>query len=212
MNGIVLKRLGHNVHILEQNKQSQRDDLAAGITTHPLFDEFMASHDRTEEAWSIQSPGIQFLDKDANVKRRMNKPLQMTSWGVLYHRLRANFDGYASSFCPTPPKSDEADGVATFDRGKRVTGLSHDDSGVEVAYADLLDRQESGILKADLVIIANGANSSLRTEFFPSVKRVYSGYVAFRGTVPEPQVSEDAKKTFDPNLTYNTFKNGYILL
>jgi len=212
MNGVVLKRLGHNVRILEQNTQSQRDDLAAGITTHPQFEEFMELHDRTEEAWFVHSPGIQFLDKASAVKRRMNKPLQMTSWGVIYNHLRANFDGFASNFCPNPPKPDEADGTATFDRGKRVTSLERIDSGVEIAYEDLLNKDERGILQADMVIIANGANSTLRGSLFPSVERVYAGYVAFRGTVPEADVSEDAKKTFDPNLTYYSFKNGYILL
>ncbi|TVY86156.1 2,6-dihydroxypyridine 3-monooxygenase, partial [Lachnellula willkommii] len=212
MNGIVLKRLGHNVRILEQNTHSQRDDLAAGITTHPIFEEFMERHDHTAESWSVHSPGVQFLNKAAAVTRRLNKPLQMTSWGVIYHHLRANFDGFQSSFCRSPPASAKGDGSAVFECGKRVTGLVHTVSGVEITYEDLLNKKEEGKLLADLVIIANGANSSLRSTIFTGVERVYAGYVAFRGTVPESEVSEEAKKTFDPNLSYNSFDNGYILL
>ena len=172
----------------------------------------MERHDRTEESWSVHSPGLQFLDKASAVKRRSNKPLQMTSWGVIYHHLRANFDSFASNFCPNPPKPEESDGTAVFDRGKRVTGLSRIHSGVEITYEDLLNKSEGGTLQADMAIIANGANSTLRSAIFSGVERVYAGYVAFRGTVPESEVSEEAKKTFDPNLTYNSFKNGYILL
>lgn len=212
MNGVVLKRLGHNVHILEQNTQSQRTDLAAGITTHETFEKFMEIHDRTEEAWCVPTPGLQFLDKTSAVKRSVNKPLQLTSWSVIYHHLRANFDGFASSFCPNPPKADEKDGDAVFERGKRVTNLANDGEGVLVFYEDLLDNDEKRSMKADMVIIADGANSKLRTALFPSVKRIYAGYVAFRGTVPESEVSEEAQKIFDPKITYYMYKNGYILL
>ncbi|PQE04665.1 Monooxygenase FAD-binding protein [Rutstroemia sp. NJR-2017a BBW] len=216
MHGVVLKNLGHNVHILEQNTQSVRADLAAGITTHPEFDEFVARHDKIPTPWSIHSPGIQFLDKNAAVKRRLNKPLQMTSWAVIYHRLRANFDGFASEFCPEPPVSSEKStgGSALFDTGKQVTSVARvhdDDEAVEVTYRDLQNGDQEGTLRADLVILADGANSSVRTKLFPEVERKYVGYVAFRGTVPEAEVSEEAKKIFDPNLTYFAWDGGYII-
>ncbi len=212
MNGIVLKRLGHNVRILEQNTKSERSDLAAGITTHPEFDEFMKLHDLVKEPWSIPSPGVQWLNKDAGVSRRVNRPLQMTSWGVIYHRLRANFDGLASSFCAKPPAAGEKDGPATFDLGKRVTKLHVVNDGIEVDYEDLLDDNKNGSMHADIVILSDGANSSLRGTLFPEIERAYAGYVAFRGTVPESEVSEETKKAFDPNLSYFCFKNNYILL
>ncbi|KAF4621881.1 hypothetical protein G7Y89_g14464 [Cudoniella acicularis] len=212
MNGIVLKRQGHNVHILEQNTQSQRNDLAAGITTHPDFVKFMELHDQVVELWSVPSEGIQFLNKSAGVKRRLNVPLEMTSWGLIYHRLRANFDGFASEFCPNIPEPNKTDGTALFDVGKRVKGISLVNSAVEVTYEDLLKDSEKGTFRADRVIIADGANSRLRAALFPEVKRVYAGYVAFRGTVNESDVSDEAKNTFHPKLSYYSFKNGYILL
>lgn len=217
MHGIVLKRLGHNVHILEQNTQSERADLAAGITTHPPFEEFMARHDRTRKPWAAHSPDARFLNNNAVVTKVINRPLQMTSWGVIYHRLRANFDGYTSDFCPDAPKPAETDGNANFDGGKRVTNISlvpRNSDGVvlvEVTYEDINDGNALRHVKADMVILADGASSRIRNNLFPS-ERIYAGYVAFRGTVPEADVSEEAKKIFDPNLTYNTFKNGYILL
>ena len=212
MNGIILKRLGHNVHILEQNTKSERSDLAAGITTHPEFDEFMDVHDLVKESWFVPSPGIQWLNKDAAVTREAKRPLKMTSWEVTYHRLRANFDGFTSSFCPDPPARGEKDGSATFDLGKRVTAISELEDGVQISFEDLLDGNEQGTISADLIILADGANSTLRGTLFPGIERAYAGYVAFRGTVPEAEVSEAAKKAFDPKLTYFCFKNNYILL
>ncbi|KAM3075058.1 hypothetical protein ACMFMF_005740 [Clarireedia jacksonii] len=217
MHGVVLRNLGHHVHIFEQNTQSVRADLAAGITTHPQFEEYMARHDQIASPWSIHSPSVQFLGPNATVKRRINRPLQMTSWAVIYHRLRANFDGFASEFYPEPPvvageKSN--DGSAVFDAGKQVVSVTRvhdDDEAVEITYRDLKDGGKEGTRRADLVILADGANSSVRAKLFPDVERKYVGYVAFRGTVPEAEVSEEAKKVFDPNLTYYSFKGGYII-
>jgi hypothetical protein len=92
--------------------QPQQSDLAAGISTGPQFEVFMKVHGHSQEPWSVHSPGIQFLSNGSAVKRRINKPLQMTSWGVIYLRLRANFDGFASDFCTNPTMSGEDDGSA----------------------------------------------------------------------------------------------------
>ncbi|ESZ90139.1 hypothetical protein SBOR_9477 [Sclerotinia borealis F-4128] len=220
MHGIVLQRLGHHIRILERNPSDIRHDLAAGITTHPEFEEFMKAHDRVDEPWSIKSPGVQFLDKEARVKRKMERPLQMTSWSVVYHRLRRNFDGLRSEFCggEVVRKGDgdegmgEGEGKAEFLTGMNVISLESIEDGVEIIYQDLKANNAEEKLQADMVILADGANSKLRATLFPDVKRDYAGYVAFRGTVPESEVSEEAKRTFDPNLTYFSYKGGYILL
>ncbi|KAH6706284.1 hypothetical protein BKA61DRAFT_660141 [Leptodontidium sp. MPI-SDFR-AT-0119] len=209
MLGIVLKRLGNNVHIMEQSSQSERSDLAAGITTHPEFDEFMALHDDVEGEWCLESPGIQWLDKAGAATREMNKPLKMTSWGVIYHRLRANFDGLASTFCPNLPAAREKDGIATFGLGSRVNGINDTGKSVKIVFGD----KPGGVSIhcADLVILADGANSMLRGKLFPEVERVYAGYVAFRGTVLEADLSEETKNAF-LKLSYFCFKDNYILL
>lgn len=212
MNGIILKRLGHNVTIMEQNTNDQRDDVAAGITTHPEFEEFMKIHDHVKTPWSIASIHAQILDKNGGVEKTINQPLQMTSWGVIYHRLRANFDGFSSDFCPTPPPAGEKDGKAIFALGKLVAHVSAIDKGVKIESLDLLKGDQTAMEYADLVILADGANSRLRNHHFPGVQREYVGYVAFRGTVLESDVSAETRKAFDEKLTYFTFKNNYILL
>ncbi|KAI9641748.1 hypothetical protein NHQ30_009604 [Ciborinia camelliae] len=221
MHGIALKHLSipHHIRIFERNPSDIRHDLAAGITTHPEFEEFMKAHDRIDEPWSIQSPGVQFLDKDVKVKRKIEKPLQMTSWSVIYHRLRRNFDGLSSDFCSgelAQGKEDgdegEGEGKAEFLTGMNVISLEKVEGGVEITYQNLKENNKEEKYRADMVILADGANSSLRAKLFPDVKREYAGYVAFRGTVPESEVSEESKKTFDPNLTYFSYNGGYILL
>lgn len=142
MHGILLKHWGYNVRIFEQNTSLERADLAAGITTHPEFEEFMKRFDMTGKPWSIPSPGIQFLNKDATVKRRINKSLQMTSWSVLYSHLRTSFD---EIYLRTGGDADGASTVklvedTTFERGKHVAGLSLVNAGneLEITYHNLL--------------------------------------------------------------------------
>lgn len=183
----------------------------------------MKLHDRVNEPWSRNSPGVQFIDKEGGVKRKIARPLEMTSWSVIYHRLRRNFDGLESVFCEgeVVKKSGEEGGSEEGKKGKtefltgiNVTSLTNLPNGVEITYQNLKSQNpdQEQKLNADMVILADGANSSLRAKFFPDVKRDYAGYVAFRGTVPESEVSETAKNTFDPNLTYFSYKDGYILL
>ncbi|TEY34627.1 hypothetical protein BOTCAL_0620g00070 [Botryotinia calthae] len=218
--------------ILERHISSLRPDLAAGITTWPEFELFMKSHDRVAEPWSIHSPTVQFLNKDASVKREVKRGLKMTSWSVIYYRLRRNFDGLKSEFCDgevVVPESEEGKNVdddeeedqgkgkgkgkREFLTGMNVTSLTKlSEGGVEITYEDKNEANKEVKMKADMVILADGANSSLRAKYFPDVKREYAGYVAFRGTVLESEVSEETKRIFDPSLTYFSYKGGYILL
>lgn len=157
----------------------------------------------------------------------------MTSWSVIYYRLRRNFDGLKSEFCDgevVVPESEEGKddeeeeeeedqgkgkgkGKREFLTGMNVTSLTKlSEGGVEITYEDKNEANKEVKMKADMVILADGANSSLRAKYFPDVKREYAGYVAFRGTVLESEVSEETKKIFDPSLTYFSYKGGYILL
>ena len=210
MHGITLKRLGHNLHVLEQNPTSTRADQGAGITAGPHAEAFFKHHDLSGEPWSVPCPGFQLLDVNAKVKRFVKRPMQMSSWGMLYYRLRASYDGYRSKFCPDPPSGQDGDGEAVFDAGKKVTSVSYADSVVTVGYKDNNNGKDLTI-QGDLVIAADGVSSTVRQMMLPGVQRVYSGYVAWRGCILESEVSEETRKVFDPQFSAFTYPGGYIL-
>lgn len=60
MHGIMVKRLGHDVHLLEQTLSSTRTDHAAGIGTGPQGSQFLKEHDLCPARYSF---------KESNVKR-----------------------------------------------------------------------------------------------------------------------------------------------
>jgi len=65
--------------------------------------------------------------------------------------------------------------------------------------------------EADLVIAADGPSSTVRARYHPDVKRTYAGYVAWRGTVPENEVSEEAKKVLVERITFFHTRQTQIL-
>lgn len=210
MHGIMLKRLGHHVHLIEQSLSSTRSDNAAGIGTGPQGAEFFKEHDLYPGRYSFSCPGFNFLDKNSNVKRVLNLPLNVTSWVVLYYRLRANFDGLRSEHCPESINAPVSDGKAIYDQGKRATNIVSTDQLATVEFEDLR-AGGSRTIHADLVIVAEGQSSIIREKFMPDhAEPAYSGYVVWRGTVPEKDVSEATSKLFNERFNVFAMSRGYI--
>jgi 2-polyprenyl-6-methoxyphenol hydroxylase-like FAD-dependent oxidoreductase len=210
MQGIMLKRLGHNVHLLERSLSSERLEGGIGITIGPDALDFFRRYDLMKQPFSVSNLGFLFLDDESKVKRFMKRPMEMSAWNRLHYNLRANFDGYKSSMYPEPPSSLKGDGEAVFSVGKKVINVENTDGSAIVQYQDLLD---GGLhsLEADLVIVADGGSSQIRPLLLPQVQRKYAGYLAWRGCVDESEVSDETRKIIDPNFTSYICKGGYIL-
>ena len=118
---------------------------------------------------------------------------KMTSWDLLYYVLRANFDGVKSAYCDVPGPQ-EGEGKAMYSYGCIVKNVTKQNEGIELEYEDNQGKIETTM--ADLVIGADGPSSKIRGLFMPDVKREYTGYVAWRGTVPEKSASPAAKEAF----------------
>ncbi|KAK6388761.1 hypothetical protein LTR81_027142 [Elasticomyces elasticus] len=53
-----------------------------------------------------------------------------------------------------------------------------------------------------MVIAADGASSTIRRLLAPEVERKYAGYVAWRGTCPETELSDAAREVFIERFTF----------
>ena len=134
----------------------------------------------------------------------------MTSWNVLYYRLRANFDGLISNHYEKIPKND-GEGKAIYDLGKRVTNISYMDGTVTLTFNDI-STGGVGSLNADLVIATDGSHSSIRQLLIPNLRRYYAGYFAWRGIVIESAISEESKNLFNERSTLFYMDKSYIIL
>ncbi|KAI4142319.1 MAG: hypothetical protein LQ341_003250 [Variospora aurantia] len=232
--GVVLKKLGCNVRILERAGPDDLREQGAGITAGEEVQEFFNKYDRfSDQPYSVLGdPKLQFIDQSGQVSKTWNIPLRMTSWDTLYYRLRANFDGLQSDYVAIDRHTPEtATGAASYEFGCNVTDVKYNMGTVEVNFerstgggetlhADLFfgNQQLHGGEVADkntpldLVIAADGPASGIRRMLCPGTERKYVGYVAWRGTVVESQISDETKALFRTCINYFIYPGGHILI
>jgi 2-polyprenyl-6-methoxyphenol hydroxylase-like FAD-dependent oxidoreductase len=207
MTSIALRRLGHNVRILERAPTPLLHDQGAGIVFGGDTQEFMSRYEKSGREIAVTSKQRLYLNKGGQDIQEEDKAQRMTSWDLLYNLCRANFDGiYDEEYLQDKRISKEqGEGSASYEHGKLVTDLEDRDNHVSVHFNSTLpdsdckskNSNEPQIYTADLVIIAEGASSNLRHKLWPqSPSRTYAGYVAFRGTVPETELSATSRTVF----------------
>jgi len=209
MAGILLRNLGHKVQILEQSELSERKEQGAGLTIGPQVQELLSKYDSIKEPYSIDCPGIQYLDGESKRSKFVKRPMQFSSWNTLYYLLRANFDGFKSEFhpdAPAPPKL----GEAQIQLGAKVTNVTYDKTHVNVEYTNVSDGTAKSV-NADLVIAADGTSSAVRQLLLPEIKRDYAGYLCWRGNVDEEDVEPATREILQQFFNANTYSGGYIL-
>lgn len=204
LTGVALKRLqkGLNIRIFERNPTPLLQDQGAGVVAGEDVQKFFRLYDRTQTPLTVKSHQRLYLDKKGDIIDREAKEQQMTSWDLLYHLLRTNFDGTKTNYAQVP-KTEANEGRFSYEYGctvKKVEAPHSLDTGLDIAQpVKITIQQHSGansVEEADFVIAADGPSSSIRTEYFPDVKRTYAGYVAWRGTVPESEASQEALDVF----------------
>jgi 2-polyprenyl-6-methoxyphenol hydroxylase-like FAD-dependent oxidoreductase len=161
--------------------------------------DFFARYDRTRSNLTVTSPLRQYLDKAGNQIHKEEKTQQMTSWDLIYHILRANFDGFTNGYCAAPePVSSEQE--PAYRMGCVVSSVEEASDTVEVVYKDHDGKEQT--IKTPLLIAADGPSSTTRGFLLPEIKRKYAGYVAWRGTVPEPELSEVTRDAFVEKFSF----------
>ncbi|KAK4200884.1 hypothetical protein QBC40DRAFT_339447 [Triangularia verruculosa] len=209
LHGVFLKRHGSDVTILEQDHSAIRSSHNAGICYGPSVQEFLRLYDDTN-IQSCQAGVITKLAYRQNIwSRDTDIARHLTSWGVLYRILRANFDGLSSEAVSAPPAPRAGDGKANYWSGKKVTSLLKTDYGLLVGFVGDDGREES--CTADLVIGADGLHSTVRSLVQAPVVKEYSGYVSWRGSVCEVDVSVETASYFQDRTVLGLLKRTYIV-
>lgn len=196
MHALVLLSLPRppTIRILERSPtallHNQGAGIVAGNETQEFFDKFV----KPGKDIAVTSKQRLYLDRSGNVMDGSVEERQqrMTSWDLLYHLLRWRVEGL---------QSDYVDGLeadkrpkASYENGCTVTALEKSGDAVKLTWTSKDHGEQTS--EADLVIAADGASSTIRRLVKPDVERKYVGYVAWRGTVPENDLSDQAKDVF----------------
>lgn len=207
MSGIPLSRLGHRVTILERSPTPLLHNQGAGVVAGGETQAFYKKHDLSNTPIAVHSKQRLYLDKKGQIMDEEESSQHMTSWDLLYYLGRANFDQVDSRYLEggKAPSRTSGQGEGKYEFGRKVTAISDAGEKVKIEYEDTREdsKNQRSTIEADFLIAADGPSSQLRKMLIPgAADRKYAGYVAFRGTVPEDQISKAAEDVFVEKFTF----------
>ena len=95
MNGIVRKRL---------STSSSREREAAKISTTAQAQPFLEKYDLVTEPCLVSASSMEILDSEWRLTESRRMSFKDEYMESLHYGLRANFDGFSTSYVPNPPK------------------------------------------------------------------------------------------------------------
>jgi len=130
-----------------------------------------------------------YLSPEGGEGEVQRAPQDFTSWEAIYRTLAVAFP------------SDR------YHRGATLTDFVNGDGAVQ-AHID-----GHGLVEADVLVAADGAQSPTRRRFLPDLRSTYAGYVAWRGTLDEADAQPDLVRFFDDAFTFCEARSaGHILV
>jgi 2-polyprenyl-6-methoxyphenol hydroxylase-like FAD-dependent oxidoreductase len=173
-----LRQAGWDVDLFELSP-NELDSRGGGIVLQPdVLAAFRFAGVALPARLGVESGDRIYLDRDDNLIEQFYMPQTQTSWNLLYTTMKQVL----------PAESLHA--------GEAFTGFDVDGEQVVAHFAT--GRSE----RADLLIGADGARSSVRRVLLPEVAPSYAGYVAWRGLVPENALPQQAADVLRDRFTF----------
>jgi len=187
LTALALHAVNCDVEVFERSPHEMKYR-GAGLALRPETWQFLAHLGiATKEAISVLSQTRQYLGRDGKVTRQQIRYQLMTSWDSLYRQLREAFP-------------DER-----YYKGNKLVSFEQDQNQVIAHFDDGWEQT------CDLLVCADGANSTCRRQLLPDVVPDYAGYVAWRGVIEESEVSPEVASVFANKLIVFQAPQTHIL-
>ncbi|KAF2485680.1 hypothetical protein BDY17DRAFT_247586 [Neohortaea acidophila] len=189
------------IRILERAPTSLLHNQGAGIVAGPDARQFFDQYIRPGREIVVKSGSRHYLDRAGDILPESveGRAQYMISWDLIYHLLRWRVDGLDSEYVQGLQADDRP--KVQYENGCTITNIEDaGDKGVKITWTEKDQGEKTDV--SDVVIAADGASSTVRRLLEPSVQRKYAGYVAWRGTVPETELSDAASKVFVEKFTF----------
>jgi len=184
---VLLRDLGCDVEVHER-ADTDLEDRGAGIVVLPVTERYFEQGGGGGERVSLELTYWKYVDFDGTTISADPDHFRFTGWSTIYRSLLEVF------------------GRDNYHFGHEVVGFEQDEKGVRIELAD------GGSDEGDLLVFADGMGSTGRSLLLPEVTPQYAGYVAWRGTVPERSLSEDALAEVADAMVYQVLDPGHILV
>jgi hypothetical protein len=129
------------------------------------------------------------LRPDGSIQSKHFAPQTQTSWSLIYATFKGAFGDLSYHQAKTLVKFDQDHRAGT------VTAQFEDGT------------RESG----DLLIGADGGNSIVRQQLWPTMRPTYAGYLAWRGLLPEDSMPPAALETLHGDFGFANNRGSHIL-
>src|SRR4051794_20174443 len=183
----VLAGAGCDVLVLERSPEPLTGR-GAGIVLHPATVRWWRDHAvRPLDELGPRMTRLRYIDGDGAIAYEQPCRYRVSSFDALYRDLSGQLDDDRHRL-----------GVA-------VAGFEMDEDGVTVAL------EGGGSERADLLVCADGIQSPARRRLLPDVDPRYAGYVAWRGTVVEHDLSEATLDALLGAITYHLMPHSHFL-
>ncbi len=182
----LLADAGHSVAIYERSP-AELEERGAGIGFLPATFRYLVERGGVSlDAVAVSTGHIRYLGRDGSVAHDDQHRYLFSSWNTVYREMLACFD--RRSYC-----------------------LSHELVDVELEPLTL-GFSNGVVVRPELAIFADGVGSTARAALLPDAVPRYSGYVAWRGVVPETELTAATRKALDDAITYYVYANSHILV
>lgn len=188
--GNVLRRIGWDVDIFERSPHDL-DSRGGGIVLQPEVVEVFrwAGVDPRAVDLGVRSVYRTVLRPDGSIQSKRFAPQTQTSWSLIYTTLKSTF------------------GDRNYHRGKTLARIDQDPSAGSVTAHFEDGTSETG----DLLIGADGGNSTVRQQLWPMLRPTYAGYLAWRGLLPEDAMPPAARQTLHGDFGFANNTGSHIL-
>ena len=185
---LVLRDIGCDVQVLERSSTALQAR-GAGIAALDTTLRYLVTRGGLQPSAVCSSTGrIRFLNRDGSIQHEQRHRYLFSSWNTIYRTLLSLFD------------------ADRYTLGAEVTGFSQEGDTVT---ASLLSGSR---VESDLLVCADGIGSAARERLLPDVEPAYAGYVAWRGTLPEHDLSPGARKVLSDAITYQVLPHSHVLV
>ncbi|WP_199490973.1 FAD binding domain-containing protein [Marinobacter vulgaris] len=187
-NAIMLRSIGWQVDIFERTPHAL-ESRGGGIVLQPEVElAFELAGLKDYPDLGVVSHERLFLNDDGSIAQRMHGQQTLTSWPMLYNTMRNAIpdDNYhLNSRLVSVSEEDDSKVTAVFEDGRVVTG--------------------------DLLIGADGVNSTVRSLMLPGITPDYAGYVAWRGLVKEGELDPEVAELLSQRFVFHQYPGSHIL-
>jgi 2,6-dihydroxypyridine 3-monooxygenase len=186
---LVLHDLGCDVQVFERSSAAL-EGRGAGILVLDDTIRYLVERDGTDVIDRVcsRTGWVRYLHADGTTRYEEPRPYRFSSWNTMYRALM---------HCFPADRYHLANEVVDFNAGSQDVSLRFADTRTSVC---------------DLLVCADGIDSSSRQRLLPAIVPRYAGYVAWRGTVPEGELSTATFERLRDAITYQLLPNSHILV